>query len=117
MVAGYTSMIEIERPVITRDSYGNDTFDWDNAELIPVPLPVSMQPLSQTESGDNEFRQTVTTGFRVISQAGVDIDVLDTDRIRWAGQSYDVTQIARWPHPMILNGVHHIEIQLEKVTG
>lgn len=110
-------MVEIERAPTTRDSYNNDQFDWANATLTAVDTPVSMQPGAQSVTGSGEFRETVTTGYRLFTQPGVDLDLLETDRIRWAGNSYEVMEISRWPHPMKIGAVHHVEVQLQRVTG
>jgi hypothetical protein len=60
----------------------------------------------------------VTTGWRIYTPAGVDIDVVPTDRIEWAGRVLEVIgEVARWPHPIRPASVHHCEIDVQKVSG
>ncbi|OZC62142.1 hypothetical protein CH267_00955 [Rhodococcus sp. 06-621-2] len=118
MRAGFTSTVEIMRPdVVTRDQYQNDVADWESATIVAVPDPVSMQTGSQSETGSTEYRSTVTTQYRLFTLPGIDLDLVETDRVRWAGRVFEVIEISRWPHPMILNGVHHVEVQLQEVKG
>ena len=115
---GYTSRIAVKpRPAPVKDRYGKETFDWANAVPVEVDLPVSIQPVSQIELGGADHREQVTTAWRLISQPGQDLPLSQRDRVVWHGEDFDCTEVNRWPHPVIVDGVHHVEARIEKLTG
>lgn len=60
----------------------------------------------------------VVTGWRIYSRAGVDLDIEPTDRIEWAGRSLEVLgEVSRWPHPIRPGRVHHVEVDVQRISG
>ncbi len=120
MIFGDT--ITIIRPAISRDRYGSDVLDYDTG-IRTVVAGVCVQPRSSTEATSasrttSDARSMVTTGWRIYTPAGMDLDVTPVDRIAWAGRTCEVVgEIARWPHPIRPGSVHHCEVDIEKVTG
>ena len=108
--------ITIVRPLVTRDRYGSDVLDYTAGTRILVS-GVCVQPRSSTET-TTDARDMVTTGWRIYTPAGMDLDVTPTDRIEWAGRTCEVLgDIARWPHPVRPGHVHHVEVDVQKVSG
>lgn len=118
MRVGFTSTIAIKKPTVTSEGrYGNDSYDY-GVEPIPVPDLVALQPVSSSESGAPDNRHTTTQTFRLITQPGVDLDLAPIDRVVWAGRELDVvSEVLRWPHPMLADAVHHLEATLQLVKG
>lgn len=109
--------VTVVRPATRRDRYDNTVYDWDNATRA-VYGNVAVLPTSQDESGVGEFRQAVTTGWRLYTRPGNDIDITPYDRVEWAGVELEVAgEVARWPHPLRRGGVHHVEVSLRRRTG
>lgn len=99
-----------------RDSHGRVQRDWPNAAELDFH-DVSVQPLGSSESSSQPGERVVVR-WRVQSRAGVDLDVLPIDRIRWADRVLEVVgEVARWPHPIKRGQVHHVEIDLQIVKG
>ncbi|EGD24657.1 hypothetical protein [Prescottella equi] len=119
MVSGFTCKIWILRPRKLQSRYVTDadgTLDYSNPERIEVKPLVSVQPVSTTERGDN--RTSTVTGWELTTPAGVDIPLLDIDRVEYAGMQFSVVgQPLRWPHPIRPEAVHHLEASLQLVTG
>ncbi len=109
--------VVVVRPTTSTDRYGSTVYDWD-APTRTVYASVAVLPTSQQESGIGEFREIVTTGWRVYSRAGLDIDVDASDRVEWAGRDLEVIgEVARWPHPIRPGHVHHVEFTMQRRTG
>ena len=114
MIFGDT--VTIVRPVVTQDRYGSDVLDYDAGKRTTV-TGVCVQPRSSAEA-TGDARDMVTTGWRIYTPAGMDLDVEPTDRIEWAGRTCEVVgEIARWPHPIRPREVHHCEVDVQKVSG
>lgn len=112
----FTDSITIVRAPITEDRYGNEVRDWANATRTVVH-GVSVQPRSATESGSDEAREMVTTGWRIYTRTG-DLDVEPTDRIEHGDRVLEVIgEVARWPHPIRRGAVHHVEIDVQRWQG
>ena len=96
------------------DKYGNESSerDWANAVRTPV-TGVSVQPdVSEEETGD---RRTVTTGWRLFTPMGRDLDLLPTDRVEYDGMTLEVDgEVARF---RVGGRVHHVEARLKRVIG
>lgn len=108
--------ITLVRPQVTQDRYGSDVLDYA-AGTRTVVTGVSVQPRTSTEA-NSDARDMVTTGWRIYTPAGMDLDVTPTDRIEWAGRALEVIgEVARWPHPIRPGAVHHCEIDVQKVSG
>lgn len=119
MVSGFTCKIWILRPRRAPSRYSTDPdaeLDYSGAERIDVEPLVSVQPVSTTERSDN--RSSTVTGWELTTPAGVDIDLMDIDRVEYAGMQFSVVgQPLRWPHPIRPGAVHHLEASLQLVTG
>lgn len=108
--------IVIVRPLVTRDRYGSDVLDYQHGTRTTA-AEVAVQPRSSTEN-TTDSRDMVTTGWRIYSRAGVDLDIEPTDRVEWAGRTLEVVgEVARWPHPVHPSRVHHVEVDVQKVSG
>lgn len=116
---GYTTKIAIVKPAIVLDRYENETHEYDpdkGATVVDVEPLVSVQPTSQTETSDN--RTLLISGWMLVTPVGVDIPLDAVDRVLFAGKAAEVMgEVARWPHPVVPGGVHHVEAQLQVVTG
>lgn len=109
--------ITVVRPATSTDAYGSTVYDWANATRTVVH-GVAVLPMSQHESGTGVFRDVVTTGWRVYSKPGLDIDLTAYDRVEWRGLDLEVVgEVARWPHPLRRGAIHHIEASLQRRTG
>lgn len=114
----YTATIAILRPRTVTSRYTPDTvtLDYSDPEVIPVTRKVSLQPTSSREQGDDRF--SVVSGWLLVTPTGMDLDLRDTDRVRYRDMVLSVAgEVLRWPHPINPNGVHHIEAVLQKVSG
>lgn len=99
------------------DKYGNESSDRDWGAAARTPISgVALQPdgtLNSLEGvGD---RAPITTGWRMFSRRGVDLDVLATDRFEFDGMTLEVDgEVGRWRRA---GTVHHVELRLKRVTG
>lgn len=111
----FEEQITVLRPAAATNSRGDLVVDHGDPTEIPGPAwGVHIQPLSQNESHDQR-RSTAVTAARLYTAAGVDLDVLHTDRIRWNGDTWFVDgDVARWPDPDG-PGVHHVELTIRIV--
>jgi hypothetical protein len=99
-----------------KDSHGRVQRDWPNAAEHNYD-DVNVQPLGSTESSSQPGERRVER-WRVQSRAGVDLDILATDRIRWRDNVLEViTEVSRWPHPIKRGHVHHVEFDVQIVKG
>jgi hypothetical protein len=105
----------VRAPLVT-DRYGNQVRDWDSATRFPV-TDIAVLPTQQVEDATGN-RTSVTTGWRLYSRPGTDVDLRATDRVEFGALSLDVIgEVARWPHPLRPRAVHHVEAELRRVTG
>lgn len=114
----YTSKIEILRPREVQDRYSSDatSLDYSDPVVIDVERRVELQPMSSREQGDH--RHSVVSGWVLVTPTGMDLDLRSTDRIRHGGRVLAVAgDVARWPHPIRPDLVHHVEATLEEVRG
>lgn len=108
--------VTVVRPTVTRDRWDNDVADWAAATRTVVHGVVVM-PTSQIEDATGN-RVAVTSGWRLFTAPGRDMDLRATDRVEWQGMSLEVLgEVARYPHPIRPGHVHHVEAQLQQVTG
>ncbi|MGW2425060.1 hypothetical protein ACWC0C_38460 [Streptomyces sp. NPDC001709] len=114
MTLHYTQTVVILRAPFVVDRYGNTTSerDWSSATRTTVRR-VSVQPDSTSE--DDGDRPAVTTGLRLITRRGVDIDLIPGDRVVVLGRLLDTDgEPARY----IVGGRHHhTEARLKEVAG
>ncbi|MEU7642227.1 hypothetical protein AB0C11_40485 [Streptomyces sp. NPDC039016] len=103
MTLHYTQTVVILRAPFVVDRYGNATSerDWASATRTTVRR-VSVQPDSASEAeGD---RPAVTTGLRLITRRGVDVDLVPGDRVVAMGRLLDTDgEPARY----VVGGRHH----------
>ncbi|GAA2629613.1 hypothetical protein [Streptomyces axinellae] len=112
----HQTLIRVRAPLAT-DRYGNQKRDWASAERTSVPgvniQPAAVRvPASEEQSVD---RQTTVTRWLLQTAPGVDLDLLETDRVEWDGVTLEVDgKVGRWPDPFG-PGVHHVEAELTEV--
>jgi hypothetical protein len=108
------SVIRLRAPLV-EDRYRNKKRDWGSA--APATFEgVNVQPASVPVSSDEETldRQTTVTHWVLQSPEGVDLDLLETDRIVFDGMTLEVDgKVGRWSSPW--GGVHHVEARLKEV--
>lgn len=103
------------RAGVKTDRGGNTVPDWSSPNRLTV-TGLNVQPTSQSEDVD-EQRDAAITGYRVQSTEGTAPDIKATDRIEWAGQSFEVDgEVAVWPD-LFTDTVHHIEFVMVRATG
>lgn len=109
------SVVVVRAPV-ARDRWDNDVADWAAATRTTVTRVVVI-PTSQVEDAAGN-RVAISSGWRLYSAPGTDVDIRATDRVEWQGMSLEVLgEVARYPHPIRPGHVHHVEAQLQQVTG
>lgn len=96
------------------DRYGNPRRNWDAPERLTVTgvnvQPAGSPPQSQEDTDD---RQTTITEWRLSTPKGMDLDLVETDRIEWEGLTLEVDgKVGRW---RIAGRVHHVEAALKEV--
>lgn len=111
----YNDSIEVLRAPLVADRYRNEKRDWDAATSTPysgVNMQPEQVPVASTEY--TEDRQTTVTRYLLITRRGMDIDLLETDRVAFAGMTLKVAgKVGRWPAPG--GGLHHVEAVLVDV--
>ncbi|WP_037184853.1 hypothetical protein [Rhodococcoides fascians] len=114
----YSARIDILRPREVKDRYSSEavSLDYSDPIVIPVERRVSLQPAASREQGDN--RNGIITGWVLTTPTGMDLDLRSTDRVRHGERVLEVIgDVARWPHPIRPDLVHHVEAALEEVRG
>lgn len=111
----YEDSIEVLRAPLVANRYRDEKRDWDAVTAAPAdglnvqPLQVPVQSVEHTDD-----RQTTVTRWQVTTRRGVDLDVVETDRVRYAGAVCEVVgKVGRWPAPG--GGVHHVEFVIEEI--
>ncbi|SCD35524.1 hypothetical protein [Streptomyces sp. OspMP-M43] len=110
----YTQTVVILRAPFVVDRYGNTNSerDWSSATRTTVRR-VSVQP--DTSAEDDGDRPAVTTGLRLTTRRGVDIDLIPGDRVVAVGRLLETDgDVARW---VVGGRLHHAEARLKEVTG
>jgi hypothetical protein len=115
----YNAEIVILRPRERQDRYSSDakSLDYSDPVVIPVEKRVDLQPVSTREvNGAGGY--TVASGWQLISQTGVSLDLRSTDRVRHGARVFSVVgDVFAQPHPIRPDMVHHVEATLELVTS
>lgn len=97
------------RPASTVDAKGNTHPDWANATTATTLAWI--QPVSSSEQTTNQDR--IVARWRLFLPPAA--DMLATDRITYAGETYFVDgEVQTWDNG---NGPHHREAYLRKITG
>ncbi|MCX5398465.1 hypothetical protein [Streptomyces sp. NBC_00102] len=112
MSVHYTQTAVIVRAALVLDRYGSEVRDWTTATRTTVRR-VAVQPDSSAETeGD---RQGVTTGLRLVTRPGADIDLSPGDRVTVLGRLLEVDgEAARFT---VAGRHHHTEVRLKAVSG
>lgn len=109
MILG-TQSVDRLRGTETTDEYHNTVIDWDTPTAATI-TGCSVQPGGGFQVDD--AREAITTLYIVWAPEGS--DVLDTDRIRYAGTVYDIDgSVERWD---VGSGLDHLVIRLKAVSG
>ena len=94
----------------TSAGHGNTVPDWTDPARATIP-GCSVQPGGGSEFTDR--REAITTLYTV--WAPITADVVDTDRVAYAGTDYDVDgAIERWE---VGTPLDHLVIRLKNVSG
>lgn len=107
-------VVRLRAPVAT-DRYGNEKRDWAAAERAEV-TGVNIQPAGAPADSDEDTsgRQVTVTTWYLCTRPGVDLDLLETDRIEWDGMTLEVNgKVGRW---RLAGRAHHVEATLTEVT-
>jgi hypothetical protein len=109
MILGSQTVTRL-RGVETTDEYHNVDVDWTTPDEEAI-AGCSVQPGGGLQVNDS--REAITTLYTVWAPEGS--DVVDTDRIRYAGTAYDIDgSIERWD---VGSGLDHLMIRLKAVSG
>ena len=112
----HQTLVRVRAPLVS-DRYGNQKPDWADAARVSV-LGVNIQPAAARVPASEEQtvdRQTTVTRWLLQTAPGVDLDLLETDRIEWDGMVLEVDgKVGRWPDPFG-PGAHHVEAELKEV--
>lgn len=109
---GHT-IVRVRAPLVA-DRYGNRKRDWTAATRATV-TGVNVQPAGSPPQSDEDTtdRQTTITGWRLYTPQGMDVDLLETDRVEYEGMTLEVDgKVGRW---RIDGRVHHVEAALREV--
>jgi hypothetical protein len=109
------SIDRIRAPLVEDPRYRDQKRNWAAATETTYS-GVNVQPQQVPVDSDEytEDRQTTVTRYQVTSRRGVDLDVLETDRVRYAGMVCEVVgKVGRWPRPG--GGVHHVEFLIKEI--
>lgn len=120
----FNQSVEVASPVLIESPYSSEPDeDWSNPVWAPVDFAVSVQPGSvqpgSSQEGPEE-RPQVVSGWVLITPPGTDIPELsEASRVRVGGTL--VMNVrgtpARWPDPFHPGVVHHLEAEMEVVSG
>ena len=111
----YPETIVRLRATTTTDRYGSAERSWASATETTI-TGVQVQPFDSIEP-DEVGRTRVVTRHRVLSRVGVALDLLPTDRIRWAGVDWQIVgEVAQHKRPST-GAAHHTEAVIRRVTG
>lgn len=96
------------RGTVTVDSYHNVDVDWTTPETVDVP-GCSFQPgTGTTVLLDREAEMTTAMLW-----APIDADIVATDRISYAGSTWNISGVQRWDFPPLA----HLVVMLERTAG
>ncbi|MEU0940300.1 hypothetical protein [Embleya sp. NPDC005971] len=111
----YVQSVVIVRAPVVADRYGSERRDWAAATRSTVD-GVNVQPAAPPAQSTEytQDRQTTATGWRLYTPRGMDLDLLETDRVEYDGMTLEVDgKVGRWPRPG--GGVHHVEAELVEI--
>lgn len=115
----FNQKLEVASPRLIESPHASEPVeDWSNPVWTPVDFAVSVQPVSSQEGP--EERPQVVSGWVMITPPGTDIpDLSAASRVRVGGTLVmDVRGTpARWPDPFHPGVVHHLEAEMEVVSG
>jgi hypothetical protein len=100
------------RATASADRYGDQVFSWAS----PDELVVTGCWLQPAAAGPENVVDRDEVTRRWLLGAPPDADILATDRIRWAGDDFEVSGAPRrWGSPS--GRLAHLEIDLQRVEG
>lgn len=107
---GTQSITRLRATGTGEDEYGNDVGDWDSPSELSI-TGCSVQPGAGVEVYD--FREAISTLYTVWAPIGA--DVVDTDRISYAGTTYAIDgPVQRWE---VGTPLDHLMVRLKAVSG
>lgn len=107
------TIVRVRAPEVV-DRYNNKQRDWANAARTSL-VGVNVQPAGSPPQSDEDTvgRQTTITGWRLYTPPGMDVDLLETDRVEYEGMTLEVDgKVGRW---RVGGKVHHVEAALREV--
>ena len=107
------SIVRVRAPEVV-DRYQNRKRDWAAAVRTTL-VGVNVQPAGSPPASDEDSvgRQTTVTGWRLYTPRGMDVDLLETDRVEYEGMVLEVDgKVGRW---RVGGKVHHVEVSLREV--
>lgn len=112
--AWFTDEITVVRAAARTDRYGDEIVDWESPTEHAVNN-CKVNPVAGTEdAGQLDDRAALTRRWNLA--APPDADIKSSDRIRWAGDLYEVEgEVLQWRSP--LGGVDHLYVQLVRWEG
>jgi hypothetical protein len=110
----YAQSVTIVRAPLATDRYNNQVRDWPNAARTAV-VGVNFQPAGSPPDSDEATldRQLTVTTWRLYTPPGMDVDLLETDRVEYGAMVLEVAgKVGRWE---VAGRVHHVEASLREV--
>lgn len=103
--------VTLVRAGSTESRYGDSVKDWASSTSTTSKGWVSQRAREEVLDG----REAQTTEWVLFLPAGTDVTGLD--RVEWEGLTFEVDGPANDAWSPRMNAVHHIEINLRRVTG
>lgn len=111
-IVANSDTIQIIRGTVTTDQYGSERIDWSSV-TVHASGKATIQHFTSTE--EDMDRQTTIEGLRLVSDDKRLFDFLPTDRVVYAGKTYEVDgEIQLW---RLFGKPHHVEVYLRRVVG
>ena len=107
-------VVRLRAPLVV-DVYNDARRDWANAARTTI-TGVNVQPAGSPPRSDEDTddRQVTVTGWRLFTPPGMDVDLLETDRIEYGSIVFEVVgKVGRWE---VAGRVHHVEATLTEVA-
>lgn len=110
----YQHTIVRVRAPLEENRYRDRKRDWGNADRLTV-AGVNVQPAGSPPRSEEESvgRQTTVTEWRLSTPRGMDLDLVETDRVEYEGMTLEVDgKVGRW---RVAGRIHHVEAALREV--
>lgn len=107
------TIVRLRAPLV-EDRYKNAKRDWTDPGRLTIP-GVNLQPAGSPASDEDTLdRQITVTSWRLYTPRGMDLDLLETDRVEYGAMILEVVgKVGRWD---IAGRVHHVEATLREVS-